>query len=267
MKVKDFFQSKEKKQAIADAQRVLTDARTTFLTADPTAALALAKDISTNESLAVLPDKERAALTDQAFGAYADNVLADDVLTTDEEKQFFIVLETLGYTVDSMMSSHPDLASRLVVATVNDDRLAEIPNPHVIRKRGEVVHLEVQAQLLKEVALREFRGGSQGVSIPIAKGVRYRVGAFRGRMVTVGSEMTVQDTGVLSVTSQRVAYLGSAKGSEILYTKLMGLEAFTDGIRLQASNRQNALLFRFAEGVSGEAVAATINAAVQRSLA
>jgi hypothetical protein len=227
----------------------------------------LARAISVNESLAVLPDQERAALTDQAFSAYADNVLADDILTADEEKQFFAILETLGYTVESVMSSHPDLASRLVVATVNDGRLAEIPNPQVITKRGEVVHLEVQAQLLKEVALREYQGGSQGVSIPIAKGVRYRVGAFRGRMVTVGTQMTVQDTGMLSVTSQRLAYLGSAKSSEILYTKLLGIEAFTDGIRLQASNRQNALLFRFAQGISGDAVAATINAAVQRSLA
>jgi hypothetical protein len=261
------FQSKQKKQAIADARRVLTDARTRFVHADPTEALALAKDISANESLAVLPDGERKALTDQAFIAYADNVLADDVLTPDEEKQFFTVGETLGYTADSIVSSHTDLASRLVVATVNDGRLAEIPNPQVITKRGEVVHLEVAAQLLKEVAVREFRGGSQGVSIPIAKGVRYRVGAVRGRMVTVGSQMTVQDTGTLSVTSQRIAYLGAAKSSEILYTKLMGMEAFADGIRLQASNRQNAFLFRFAKSTSGDAVAATINAAVQRSLA
>jgi hypothetical protein len=261
------FQSKEKKRAIEEARRVLTDAGTRFVTADSAEALALAKNISTDESLAVLPAKEHTELTDQAFSAYADNVLADDILTADEEKQFFTVGETLGYTVESMMSSHPGLASRLVIATVNDGRLAEIPDPQVILKRSEVVHLEVQAELLKEVAVREFRGGSQGVSIPIAKGVRYRVGAMRGRVVTVGSQMTVQDTGTLSVTSQRVAYLGSAKSSEILYTKLMGIEAFTDGIRLQASNRQNALLFRFAQGVSGDAVAATINAAVQRSLA
>jgi hypothetical protein len=84
-------------------------------------------------------------------------------------------------------------------------------------------------------------------------------------VVTVGSEMQVQDSGVFAVTSQRIAYLGSAKSSEILFTKLMGMEVFSDGIRLQASNRQNSLLFRFEQPVTGDAVAATINAAVQRS--
>ena len=138
----------------------------------------------------------------------------------------------------------------------------------MICKRCEVVHLEVVASLLKEVAVREFRGGSQGLSFPIGKtGVRYRVGGMRGRIVTVGSEMQVQDSGVFAVTSQRIAYLGSVKSSEILFTKRMGLEVFSDGIRLQASNRQNALLFRFEQSVSGDAVAATIKAAVQRSLA
>jgi len=260
------FQSKEKKREIAEARQVLTDASTRFASADPTAALALAKSISANESLAALKHDERTALTDKAFNAYAENVLADDILTADEEEHFGTVGTTLGYPPETLQARHPDLLSRLVVAKVNDGRLAEVEEPHVIRKRGEVVHLETGAELLKEVALREFRAGTQGLSFPIAKGVRYRVGGLRGRVVTVGSEMQVQDSGVFSVTSQRVAYLGSSKSSEILFTKLMGLEVFTDGLRLHASNRQNALLFRFTQGVSGHAVAATINAAVQRSL-
>lgn len=260
------FQSREKKRAITEARQLLNDASAGFATADPAGALSLAKSISANESLAVLSPDERAALTDKAFNAYAENVLSDDVLTADEEEHFGTVGATLGYSTESLQAQHPDLLSRLVVAKVNDGRLDEVSNPHVIPKRGEVVHLEVAASFLKEVAVREFRGGSQGISFPIAKGVRYRVGGMRGRVVTVGSEMQVQDSGVFSVTSQRVAYLGSAKSSEILFNKLMGMEVFTDGLRLHASNRQNALVFRFTQGVSGDAVAATINAAVQRSL-
>jgi hypothetical protein len=43
------------------------------------------------------------------------------------------------------------------------------------------------------------------------------------------------------------------------------MQVFTDGIRLQVSNRQNPVLFRFT-GFSGDAVAATINASMQRDL-
>ena len=37
--------------------------------------------------------------------------------------------------------------------------------------------LETSAALMKEVAVREWRGASQGVSFRVAKGVRYRVGS------------------------------------------------------------------------------------------
>jgi len=261
------LKSKEEKQAVAEARRVLNETGPKLVEADqPGQALAIAQSVSANASLEALPVKERTELTDRAFSTYWESLLADDILTSEEEEQFLKVSEALGLNIGDVDSRHPQLLSRLIVAKVNDGRLEEIDQPQIIRKRGEVVHLEVGAKLLKEVALREFRAGSQGLSFQVAKGVRYRVGAIRGHMVTVGTEMKVQDTGSLSVTSQRVAYLGSAKSSEILFTKLMGMEVFTDGIRLQASNRQNPLLFRFTQAVSGDAVAATINAAMQHSL-
>ena len=43
---------------------------------------------------------------------------------------------------------------------------------HIALRRGEHPHLELEAELLKEVVDREYRGGDQGVSIPIVKGVR-----------------------------------------------------------------------------------------------
>jgi hypothetical protein len=59
-------------------------------------------------------------------------------------------------------------------------------------KRGEVDHYETRAELLKEVALREYRGGYSGFSIPLGKtGIRYRTGGTRGRMVTVGTQIQV----------------------------------------------------------------------------
>ena len=52
--------------------------------------------------------------------------------------------------------------------------------------------LDVNVNLLKEVADRESGGRSHGVSIPIGGGVRYRVGAVGGHMVTVGSHWTLR---------------------------------------------------------------------------
>ena len=111
------------------------------------------------------------------------------------------------------------------------------------------------------MAVREFRGGSQGVSFRVAKGVRYRVGAMRGHMVTVGTQMQVADTGVLSVTSQRAAFLGNRKTLDMPYSKLIGMELFSDGVRFSLSSRQTAPLIRVS--CNPDVLGALLNAAIQ----
>jgi hypothetical protein len=149
---------------------------------------------------------------------------------------------------------------------VNDGRLGEIEAPHrIIPKKDEVVHLQVDAALLKEVAIRQWQGGSSGVSFRVAKGVSFRTGQVKGRSVVVGSEIKIDDTEVLSVTSSRVAFLGDRKTVEIPYAKLVGPDVFSDGVTLRSSSRQNAVLLRLPEGY-GEVVAATINGAMQTLL-
>jgi hypothetical protein len=115
---------------------------------------------------------------------------------------------------------------------------------------------------MKEVAVREWRGGAPGVSIRVAKGVRYHTSATRGKSVVVGSELQTADSGLLSVTSKRVVYTGN-KTIELSYAKLVKLDVFEDGVRIHVSNRQNAPLFKVEPGV-GEAIVATVNAAWQK---
>ena len=123
------------------------------------------------------------------------------------------------------MEAYTDVYTNLQVAKLNDGRLPTMDSSHLIAKKDEVVHFETSAALLKEVALREFRGGSQGISFRVARGVRYRVGAMRGHMVTVGTQVEVADTGILSVTSQRAAFLGGRKTIDMPYTKLIGMRS------------------------------------------
>jgi hypothetical protein len=127
-------------------------------------------------------------------------------------------------------------------------------------KRGEIIHLETDASLMKEVIDRQYRGGSRGISFPIAPHVRYRTGSFRGRSVVVGSHLEVADAGTLSVSSSRIVFMGAKKTMETPYTRLISFDVYTDGIRIHASNRQNAPLLRLQ---SGQLVAAIANGAIQ----
>ena len=112
---------------------------------------------------------------------------------------------------------------------------------------------------MKEVAVRETRGSSQGVSIRIAKGVSYRVGQMRARSVVVGTQLQVQDTGVLAITNQRAMFVGKQRTLEFRFDKLVGIEQFADGLRLNVSNRQLASLFKFAPPSSPLITAAIIS--------
>jgi hypothetical protein len=251
-----FLWSREK-QASEDAQSEYTRFLNVLANGTPEQVRARLKALKAADAASSLSSRQRKKLADEAFHTYTDAVLADDVLTPDEEETFLDVCDAVG--IELLPNS--DLFFRLAIAKVNDGRLEAISNPHLMTKKNEAVHLEMVAGPMKEVSLREFRGGSAGFSFRIAKGVRYRAGSFRGRSVIVGTELQVADSGPLAVTSSRVVFLGQRKTMEVPYSKLVGVEVFEDGIRFSASNRQNAPLFKLE---NGEIVAATVNAAAQR---
>lgn len=200
-----------------------------------------------------------------ALLAFSNDLLEDDLLSTEEEQRWQEVGDALGVTqADLNGTAFKGLLVRLTIARINDGRLPEVPagEAHLMAKRGETVHLETAAALMKEVVDREFRGGSRGVSVPIAKGVRFRTGSFRGKSVVVGSHLEAADTGLISVSSKRIVFMGTRKTIETPYAKLASLDAFTDGVRIHASNRQGAPLFKIPVG--GQVVAAAIQAAAQR---
>jgi hypothetical protein len=215
-----------------------------------------------------LSSRERGALLsawasarDRVFRQYAETVLADDHLTVQEELSFSELGEALGVDTAALNERYRDILLRLVIARANDGRLSEIEAPQLIRKGDEAVYLESAAALMKEVAIREYQGGYGGYSFRIAKGVRYTTGRTRGRSVVVGTELQIADTGILTVSSTRLVYLGSKKSIEFPFAKLLSFEVFNDGIRLHSSNRQTTPLFKLE---SGDVVAATLNQAMQR---
>jgi hypothetical protein len=203
-------------------------------------------------------------LLDSTFRRMADEALADELLREEEEQRLLGIATALGLTAERLSGDFPDLRDRLIVARANDGRLPVIDPSHsnVVLRAGEQLHAVADAALLKEQAVREWRGGHRGVSFRVAKGVRFYTGSSRGRMVTVGSQLVTADTGELAVTSRRAVFSGRARSLQFDYPKLSSMEVFADGLLIAVSNRQTPSLFRF-NGTAGPTVAALINAAIQ----
>jgi len=242
-----------------EARREYAGLMKQLVSGDSTTALALLRETAPR-TWYTQAELEQAALRE--INGFAEGALADKVLSEEEELRLGELVPLLGLSWQSVVSTYPNLADRLIIASANAGRLPTVSNPTILLKDGEVLHAQYPASLMKEVTQREWRAGTAGVSVPLGRtGVRFRVGAIRGQSVVVGTEMQVADTGVLSITSKRALFAGARKTLEMQYAKLANLNVYTDGVQFHVTNRQTAPLFTVR---NAEVVAAIINAATQR---
>lgn len=104
-----------------------------------------------------------------------------------------------------------------------------------------------------------FVGGSHGVSIRIAKGVRYHVGAFRGHPVMEESEV-IADSGSVYVTNKRFIFAGGKEVTSIPVPKIADVHLDGAKIIVIVENRANPTVI----GVTQPYWAPVIAAAAQR---
>ena len=123
------------------------------------------------------------------------------------------------------------------------------PDDHSLaQKKGELVLWTGQG--IYHVAGRTpstFSGGSQGFSIPLVAGIRFKVGSFKGQM-TPGVEMQMdKDQGMVKLTNQRLIFSGPIATTEWAFSKL--LSSFSnpdrDDFIFGVSNRQKSSGIRF----------------------
>ena len=135
------------------------------------------------------------------------------------------------------------------LAIFTDASSGSEPEDHsLVQKKGELVLWSGHG--IYQVAGRTpstFSGGSQGVSIPIVAGIRYKVGSFKGRM-TPGVEMQMdKDQGMVKLTNQRLIFAGPIATTEWAFAKL--LSSFSNPDRTDfifgVSNRQKSSGLRF----------------------
>lgn len=85
-----------------------------------------------------------------------------------------------------------------------------------------------------------YRGGSQGVSVRIAKGVSYRVGANKGSLTKNPEQLTRLDVGQATYTNQRIVFSGPNVSRQWEFDKLIGVTMGANGesVAISVENRQ-----------------------------
>jgi hypothetical protein len=131
--------------------------------------------------------------------------------------------------------------------TIDKWQRGEIPTANcngIVLQKNEHCHWEEGAGLRIQRVKRHYEGRSASVSFPIhvIKGVRIRVGGFKGYPV----DETILEgggTGVIHITNQRVCFLGVEHSIAISYKKMISLQGFETGFTIQTTNEKKPGIF------------------------
>jgi hypothetical protein len=110
-----------------------------------------------------------------------------------------------------------------------------------VQKPGEIVLWRGQGQLHEAGRTAgQYVGSSQGFSIPLFAGVRYRVGAQRGTFVSGDPIQVYKEVGDVVLTTDRVLFNGMMNTKEWAFSKWNGAAASADETDyiFHVSNRQ-----------------------------
>jgi len=125
----------------------------------------------------------------------------------------------------------------------------------VLLKRKEELQVVLPNMALWEPrSVRQSVGGYGGPSFRIAKGVSWRLGAFRAQSES-HEELRTIDQGRFTLTNKRLVFSGAKRTVDINLNKIVSIEPYSDGIAVRTSGRQKTQYF---VGIDPKQVTATI---------
>jgi len=109
-------------------------------------------------------------------------------------------------------------------------------------KPGEALVYKLQKVSLIESRSNgsTYQGGSRGVSLRIAKGVSYRIGASKGQLLKNPESLQLIDQGTATFTNKRLIFAGMKASREWSFDKMTDVSQSADGqtVMISVSNRQ-----------------------------
>jgi hypothetical protein len=188
-------------------------------------------------------------LDDEGMGYFAavgvgkmiDAALEDHLLTDQEFARIVAMSDTFNIdmeVMETLTGAHTKLIKARVLQDLhagkvtNRTQLVEGFTPNF--ESGETpVWSFFPATYFSQRAKTEYLGGSQGVSVRLAKGVYYRVGAQKGTAIRT-DYLSQEAVGALTLASRNAYFVGQMKAVKIPLKRIVAVSLFEDGIVLSA---------------------------------
>lgn len=178
-------------------------------------------------------------LTTKAFDLAVEEILDDGILSAYEEHRVVDFIDNFKVNQDVLNrnGSFTKLRMSSILRDLTEGKLPEFKNkldgslPFLFQKSESLIWVFRNVEFYEQRIRTEYRGGSQGVSIRIARGVYYRTSSFKGRPVQF-SEMKHIGSGLFALTTKHVYFGSPEKKFKIPFDKLISMEPYEDGIGL-----------------------------------
>jgi hypothetical protein len=189
----------------------------------------------------------------------ADEVLADRRLSPDDEADLRALAARLGAVLTIDDATQAVLDKYRLLWQFENGILPALPVPLTLQ-RGEQCHYTTGVSWLEpRTVTRRVAYAGVSASIPIVRGVRFRLGSFAPARHTV-DQLTRIDAGPLYVTNKRIILRGASRNITVRLTSVLGFEVYANGLEIQkASGRPP---FVEVEGDKLELLAAALSGAL-----
>ena len=181
-------------------------------------------------------DAQTRHLLIRAWETAVQGALEDGVISVDEENALVRYLNHFGLTREevNVNGAHSDLTKAAVIREVAYGLIPERQQPgrripFNLMKSETLVWVLDGVGYLETVTRRESRGTSHGLSIRVAKGLYYRPGMFRSRLIQWDETVHV-DTGLMGFTTKHIYFSGTKKRFRVRYDRIVAFEPYEDGI-------------------------------------
>ncbi len=163
--------------------------------------------------------------------------LDDGVLSKTEEDKLQNYMEKSNLSQD-LFDKNDSLSKTIRASIIRDllngdeikSRLSIAGNlPFKFQKGENLVWLFQNVELFEQRIKTTYKGGSQGVSVRIAKGIYYKTNSFKGHPIKTTKIVPIA-TGIVALTEKHIYFSSSIKNFRINYSKIVTIDPYSDGI-------------------------------------